>query len=70
MCLRGRVTGGRGTAVAQAVRRDDLTAEIAVSQGTRGERTVNISPVVLTRDVSKLSGWLNAIAPCQVKREA
>ena len=36
----------------------------------RAERTVNISRMVVTLDVSKLSGWLNADAPCRVERRA
>ena len=33
--------------------------------GTRGGRTVNMNCMVVTLDVSKLSGWLNADAPCR-----
>ena len=36
----------------------------------RAERTWNMKPMLVTLDVSKLSGWLNAIAPCRVKRRA
>ena len=36
----------------------------------RAERTINISSMYVTLDVSKLSGWLNADAPCRVKKEA
>ena len=36
----------------------------------RAERTINISSMFVTLDVSKLSGWLNADAPCRVKRES
>ena len=31
----------------------------------REERTWNMYLIVLTLDVSKLSGWLNADAPCR-----
>ena len=34
------------------------------------ECTSNISSMVVTRDVSKLSGWLNAFANCRVMRRA
>ena len=34
------------------------------------ERTVNISAMFVTLDVSKLSGWLNADAYCREKWEA
>ena len=36
----------------------------------RAERTANIFCMVVTLDVSKLSGWLNADAPCRVERRA
>ena len=34
------------------------------------ERTRNMPLMVVTLDVSKLSGWLNALASCRVKRRA
>eukprot|EP00964_Phaeocystis_antarctica_P049980 scaffold28957_cov67-Phaeocystis_antarctica.AAC.3 len=34
------------------------------------ERTANMTSMVVTLDVSKLSGWLNARAPCRVERRA
>ena len=36
----------------------------------RAERTQNMEYMVVTLDVSKLSGWLNTRAPCRVKRWA
>ena len=36
----------------------------------RAERTENINAMLVTLDVSKLSGWLNADAPCPVERRA
>ena len=33
-----------------------------------GARTWNMAPMSVTLDVSKLSGWLNADAPCRVER--
>ena len=36
----------------------------------RAERTQNMLLMVVTLDVSKLSGWLNALAPCRVQRRA
>ena len=33
----------------------------------RAERTENMPPMVVTLDVSKLSGWLNADATCRRK---
>eukprot|EP00964_Phaeocystis_antarctica_P043207 scaffold24764_cov60-Phaeocystis_antarctica.AAC.8 len=35
-----------------------------------GGSTRNISPMIMTRDVSKFSGWLNAVASCRVRRGA
>ena len=36
----------------------------------RAERTSNMAHMCVTLDVSKLSGWLNAVAPCRVERRA
>ena len=36
----------------------------------RAERTGNMPYMVVTLDVSKLSGWLNADAYCRVERRA
>ena len=36
----------------------------------RAERTPNMVCMVVTLDVSKLSGWLNADAYCRVERRA
>ena len=33
----------------------------------RAERTSNMDRMSVTLDVSRLSGWLNALAPCQVE---
>ena len=60
--------GGRGAAAAQAACRETPTVEAA--DGARAERTANIHPMLVTLDVSKLSGWLNAVASCRVEMEA
>ena len=36
----------------------------------RAERTLNMPYMFVTLDVSKLSGWLNALVYCQVERRA
>ena len=36
----------------------------------RAERTWNMRTMLVTLDVSKLSGWLNAVASCRVERRA
>jgi hypothetical protein len=38
--------------------------------GARAERTQNMESMVVTLDVSQLSGWLNADAYCRVERES
>ena len=55
----GSASGVRGEGLAQA-------GEIRA----RAERTQNMRYVFVTRDVSKLSGWLNADAYCRVERRA
>ena len=40
----------------------------AVGARSRAERTANMLFMVVTLDVSKLSGWLKAAAPCRVER--
>jgi len=42
----------------------------AAGASARAERTWNIRSMFVTLDVSKLSGWLNADAPCRVERRA
>ena len=64
--MRGRETGG--VAAAQAARREDPAVKAAGR--ARAERTKNMDPMYVTLDVSKLSGWLNAYAICQARREA
>ena len=50
----------------QAARRKAPTVGTEVR--ARAERTVNMYRMCVTLDVSKLSGWLNADAPCRVER--
>ena len=42
----------------------------AVGGRARAKRTENMPYMVLTLDVSKLSGWLNLYAICRVERRA
>ena len=64
-----REAGGPMEAVVvQAARREGPTME---AEGrARAERTLNMDPMAVTLDVSRLSGWLNADARCRVKRES
>ena len=55
-----------GVVVGGASSREALTVE---AEGrARAERTKNMYPMSMTRDVSRLSGWLNASVPCRVER--
>ena len=54
--------------MAQAACSKAPTAE--VEGRTRAERTPNMPDMVMTLDVSKLSGWLNADAHCRVAKKA
>ena len=42
----------------------------AVGARARAERTSNMTAMLVTLDVSKLSGWLNTFASCQVETRA
>ena len=54
--------------MAQAACRKAPTVE---AEGrARAERTINMHPMSVTLEVSKLSGWLNADARCRVEKEA
>ena len=58
---RGRAWGGRSASSVQQ------GPDIGVEGRARSERTPNIHSMLVTLDVSKLSGWLNAVASCRVK---
>ena len=63
----GKQAGGWGGVVGGASSRETRTVE---AEGrARAERTPNMAPMLVTLDVSKLSGWLNASASCRVQRE-
>ena len=65
----GWEAGGRvEAAVMQAARWEGPTVEDECS--ARAERTVNMTAIFVTLDVSKLSGWLNADAYCRVEKKA
>ena len=60
---------GRGATAAQAA----CLGRVRLKAGgarARAERTWSIWCMVVTLDVSKLSGWLNAFAFCRVERRA
>ena len=63
----GREGGARAIAV-QAARRKGSTAGLGSRHGE--ERTPNMPYMFVTLDVSKLSGPLNALVSCRVKRRA
>ena len=61
--------GSQEAAVAQAARWEGPIAVVAGR--ARAERTWNMDCMLVTLDVSRLSGWLNAPpTPCRVEREA
>ena len=62
------MAGGEEATVAQAARCEGPTAVVAGR--ARAERTLNMPSMLVTLDVSRLSGWLNADASCRVEREA
>jgi len=62
--------GGRACGVV-AARQAACTAVVrpkAWEPRARAERTLNMTPMSVTLEVSKLSGWLNADAYCRVSR--
>ena len=71
--MRGEVRAAGGRAWAGGSARAACTARGHGCEGWGGaracaERTWNIHCMVVTLDVSKLSGWLNAYAYCRVER--
>ena len=58
-----RALGG-GDAIGMCTGRPRLKA---MADRARAERTPNMFCMAVTLDVSKLSGWLNAHAPCRVE---
>ena len=63
----GREAGGRGPAAARERHaRGEGPAVKAGGARAWAERTMNMLPMSVTLDVSKLSGWLNAVAPSPV----
>ena len=65
----GRATGGCGATAALQAACTGAGPTRGGGQGTSRERTSNMFVKSVTLDVSKLSGWLNAVAPCRVERE-
>ena len=62
--MRCEPEGGRRRATAaHAACRGGLDCRLGAGQGE--ERTENMYSMVVTLEVSKLSGWLNADAPCR-----
>ena len=60
---RGRDGGDGGASSVQG------RARLQIGSRAEGEeRTENMPPMVVTLDVSKLSGWLNTFANCRVKK--
>ena len=72
--MRSEVWAGRRGGVARRRRERHARGEgpAVKAEGARAcaERTLNMPTMYVTSDVSKLSGWLNAAAPCRVERRA
>ena len=70
--MRGEVGAGRRGGVGRQRRKRHAQEGIDWTLGARAraERTSSICFMFVTLDVSKLSGWLNADAPCRVERRA
>ena len=58
----GRRGGGSGVV-------GGASRTVEVEGRARAERTPNMYSVLVTLDMSRLSGWLNADAYCRVKKE-
>ena len=67
VCVPG---GGREGTRRQRRQARGATLKRLGAKGTRGERTWNMSIMVVTLEVSKLSGWLKADACCRVEGRA
>ena len=68
----GWEAGGHGPAAAHERHARQEGPAVKAGGGSRAcaERTMNMRFMVVTLDVSKLSGWLNADACCRVERRA
>jgi len=77
----GMRCGGRGTSReaggpgvwwrhTRGMHGDRPDSRLGGHEGTRGERTENMRIMVVTLEVSKLSGWLKAAAACRVEGRA
>ena len=62
-----REAGGRRATAVHAACRGGLDCRLGARHGE--ERTLNMEPMFVTLEVSKLSGWLNADAPCRESKE-
>ena len=62
--VRGEVRGGRDGGGRRRQAACSGVLDCRLGAGCGEERTLNIEFMVVTLDVSKLSGWLNALAPC------
>ena len=61
---RDRARRGRQATVLRGAYRGGLDCRLGAGHGEE-ERTQNMTRMVVTLEVSKLSGWLNAVACCR-----
>ena len=69
----GDMRAGRRKGVGRRPRRKQRAGKaptVGAEGRTRAKRTENMPLVLMTLDVSRLSGWLNADALCRVEKEA
>ena len=67
---RGGVRAGRVSGRRRGRKQCRKAPTVGAEARARKERTENTPFILMTLDVSKLSGWLNADAPCRVEKEA
>ena len=66
----GGAKGCGAAAGARGVHTDDQRRGGCGGRARAAERTANMPRMLMTLDVSKLSGWLNAFAFCRVESRA
>ena len=70
--MRTEARAGRREGVGQRRRKrhacGEGSAQEALGARTRAERTLNMPYMLVTLEVSKLSGWLKPDAPCRAER--
>ena len=66
---RGDMRAGRACKRRRRMQRAGKAPAVEAEVRARAERTANMYPISVTLDVTRLNGWLNAVAVCRVKRD-